>query len=379
VESYELLRLVWWAVLGVLLMGVAVMDGFDLGAAMLLPVIGRSDSDRRVILNSVGPVWEGNQVWLILGAGAVFAAWPPLYAVAFSGFYLAMLLLLAALILRPVGFTFRSRVRDPRWRAVWDGALTAGGLVAALVFGVAFGNALLGAPFRFDDTLRMTYLGNLFGLFSPFALLCGLVSVTMIAMHGAAFLGVKTTGELQQRARNVSVLAGILLAVLFVGGGVWAAQLDGYVVTHSAGFSGPSNPLLKAVVRQRGALMHNYGLAPWAMLAPGVGIFGALATALLSRVRRVRPLVTFVFSALAIIGIIATAGISLFPFLLPSTLDPNASLTVWDGSSSETTLAIMTVATVIFLPIILAYTAWVYRVLRGPVTAATVAADHHSY
>jgi cytochrome bd ubiquinol oxidase subunit II len=379
VESYELLRIVWWAVLGILLMGVAVMDGFDLGAAMLLPVIGRSESDRRVILNSVGPVWEGNQVWLILGGGAVFAAWPPLYAVAFSGFYLAMLLLLAALILRPVGFTFRSRVEDPRWRAVWDGALTAGGLVAALVFGVAFGNALLGAPFRFDDSLRMTYLGNLFGLFTPFPLLCGLVSVVMIAMHGAAFLGVKTTGELQERARNVSMLAGILLAVLFAGGGVWAAQLDGYVVTHSGGFSGPSNPLLKAVIRQRGALMHNYGLAPWAMFAPGVGIFGALATALLSRVRRVRPLVTFVFSALAIIGIIATAGISLFPFLLPSTLDPNASLTVWDASSSETTLAIMTVATVIFLPIILAYTAWVYRVLRGPVTAETVAADHHSY
>ncbi|HUO13257.1 MAG TPA: cytochrome d ubiquinol oxidase subunit II, partial [Caulobacteraceae bacterium] len=199
--SYDILRLVWWAVLGVLLTGVAVMDGFDMGAAMLLPIVGRSDIERRVVLNSVGPVWEGNQVWLILGGGAVFAAWPPLYAVAFSGFYLAMLLLLAVLILRPVGFAFRSRLAGRRWRAAWDAALSLSGLVSALVFGVAFGNVLLGAPFRFDDTLRITYAGDLFGLFSPFAVLCGLVSVAMIAMHGAAFLAVKTEGAVRHRAR----------------------------------------------------------------------------------------------------------------------------------------------------------------------------------
>ncbi|MBN8901982.1 MAG: cytochrome d ubiquinol oxidase subunit II, partial [Rhodospirillales bacterium] len=151
-SEYEVLRLIWWAVLGVLLIGIAVMDGFDLGTAMLLPWAGRTDLERRVVINTVGPVWEGNQVWLILGGGAIFAAWPPLYAVAFSGFYLAMLLLLLALILRPVGFKFRSKLADRRWRSVWDGALCAGGLVPALVFGVAFGNVLQGVPFRFDDT-----------------------------------------------------------------------------------------------------------------------------------------------------------------------------------------------------------------------------------
>ncbi|MEJ0065093.1 MAG: cytochrome d ubiquinol oxidase subunit II [Caulobacteraceae bacterium] len=377
--SYELLRLVWWAVLGVLLIGVAVMDGFDLGAAMLLPIVGRSDMDRRVILNSVGPVWEGNQVWLILGGGAVFAAWPPLYAVAFSGFYLAMLLLLASLILRPVGFAFRSRLQNQRWRNVWDGALVGGGLVTSLVFGVAFGNALIGAPFRFDDTLRMTYQGDLFGLFSPFALLCGVISVVMIAMHGAAFLGVKTNGDIQRRARAVSAVTAIVLALLFILAGFWAAHLNGYVVAHSAGPTGPSNPLLKAVIRQPGALMRNYALAPWTLAAPILGVAGAVAAAVLSQTPRPRPLLTFVASSAAIVGVIATAGVSLFPFLLPSSLDPSASLTVWDASSSETTLAIMTVATAIFLPIILAYTAWVYRVLRGPVTAETVSADHHAY
>jgi cytochrome d ubiquinol oxidase subunit II len=376
-SSYELLRLLWWAVLGVLLIGVAVMDGMDLGAAFLLPIVGRTDVERRVVLNSVGPVWEGNQVWLILGGGAVFAAWPPLYAVSFSGFYLAMMLLLAALILRPVGFTFRSRVQDKRWRAVWDGALCGGGLVSALVFGVAFGNVLQGVPFSFDDTLRVTYAGDLLGLFNPFALLCGLVSVSMIVMHGAGFLAVKTLGPVQARARRAATIAGFATAALFLAAGVWATALDGYVIAHPMAHAGPSNPLLKTVVRAPGALMANYAAMPWIAIAPILGVVGAMAAALAALVRK--PALGLVSSGLAIAGVIATAGVSLFPFLLPSSLDPNASLTVWDASSSQTTLAIMTAATAIFLPIVLAYTAWVYRVLRGPVTAESVSADHHAY
>jgi cytochrome d ubiquinol oxidase subunit II len=377
--SYETLRVLWWAVLGVLLMGVAVMDGFDMGAAMLLPVVGRTDIERRVVLNSVGPVWEGNQVWLILGGGAVFAAWPPLYAVAFSGFYLAMLLLLAVLILRPVGFTFRSRLASRRWRATWDTALCGSGLVSALVFGVAFGNVLVGAPFRFDDTLRITYVGDLFGLFSPFAVLCGLISVVMIAMHGGAYLAVKTDGVLRRRAMRAAAVAGLLLAILFVLAGVWAANLIGYQIVGAPQHGGPSNPLLKWVARTPGALMRNYVVMPWSIAAPLLGVFGAVVTGALSLARRPRPLLAFCASALAIIGVVATAGLALFPFLLPSSLDPSASLTVWDASSSQTTLTIMTVATVILLPIVLAYTAWVYRVLRGPVTAESVSADHHAY
>ena len=254
-----------------------------------------------------------------------------------------------------------------------------GGLVASLVFGVAFGNALLGVPFRFDDTLRMTYEGDLFGLFRPFAILCGLISVVMIAMHGAVYLAVKTGGDIQRRARGVAVVTAIALAALFVLAGLWAAQLSGFVVAHAQDHSGPSNPLLKAVIREPGALMRNYGLEPWAILAPCLGVGGALTTAALSRFATPRPLAAFVASSAAVAGVIATAGVSLFPFLLPSSLAPDAGLTVWDASSSQTTLAIMTVATAVFLPLILAYTAWVYRVLRGPVTAATVTADHHAY
>ncbi len=375
-SKYEFLRLLWWAVLGVLLIGIAVMDGFDMGSAILLPFVGRSDLERRVVINTVGPVWEGNQVWLILGAGAIFAAWPPLYAVAFSGFYLAMLLLLCALILRPVGFKYRSKLEGTRWRNIWDAALFVGGLVPALVFGVAFGNVLQGVPFRFDDTLRMTYTGNLLGLFNPFALLCGLVSVAMLTMHGAAWLACKTEDAVQARARRAAMICGVALAVLFVIGGVWAAQLNGYVVQSFAGVNAPSNPLTKQVTRQVGALMSNFGATPIAAVVPALAIVCALLTALLASLGRLRGL-AFVISGLSVASVIATAGISLFPFLLPSSTDPNSSLIVWDASSSAMTLLVMTIATVILLPIVLAYTAWVYRVLSGPVTAKDIEADPH--
>ena len=377
VFDYEVLRLLWWAVLGILLIGIAVMDGFDLGVAILLPIAGRTDIERRIVINTVGPVWEGNQVWLILGGGAIFAAWPPLYAVAFSGFYLAMLLLLCSLILRPVGFKFRSKVAAPAWRATWDGALFLGGFVPALVYGVAFGNVLQGVPFRFDQTLRLTYEGSFWALFNPFALLCGLVSVAMLTMHGAAYLACKTEGDVHDRARRAGTLAGITLVVLFVLGGLWVGRLDGYAITAFAGTEGPSNPLLKQVARVPGGLMMNYSTYPWMMAAPLLGLAGAVTAVLLARLGR-RPALAFLASGLSVAGVIATAGCSLFPFLLPSSLVPEAGLTVWDASSSRLTLAIMAVVTAVLLPIVLAYTAWVYRVLRGTVTAEQINADEHT-
>ena len=376
--DYEILRLVWWAVLGVLLIGIAVMDGFDMGTAILLPFVGRSDIERRVVINTIGPVWEGNQVWLILGGGAIFAAWPPLYAVAFSGFYLAMLLLLASLILRPVGFKFRSKIADARWRAFWDWALFAGGLVPALVFGVAFGNVLQGVPFRFDDSLLMRYEGTLWQLFNPFALLAGLVSVAMITLHGAGWLGCKTRGPVQARARRLGAVAGLALVLLFAAGGLWAAGLDGLQIVKGAAPDGPSNPLHKLVAPLAGALMRNYAELPWTIAAPAVAFGGALLATGLTLLGRA-PRLAFVSSGVAIAGVVATAGFSLFPFLMPSSIDPVSSLTVWDASSSKATLGIMTVATAIFLPLVLAYTAWVYRVLRGPVTPEAIERNSHSF
>lgn len=368
--DYEMLRLLWWAVLGVLLIGVAVMDGFDLGTAILLPIVGKTDAERRVVINTVGPVWEGNQVWLILGAGAIFAAWPPLYAVAFSGFYLAMLLLLASLILRPVGFKFRGKMEGAGWRATWDTALFVGGLVPALVYGVAFGNALQGAPFRFDETLRLSYEGTLWQLFNPFALLAGLLSVAMITLHGGTWLACKTTGAVRARAGQAAVWAGLVAIVLFAVGGFWVRYIDFYALAGSIDPNGPSNPLVKHVVAATGGLLTNYGRFPIALAAPAVGFVGLAGAVLLARGNF--PKIAFVLSGLGIAGIIATAGISAFPFLLPSSIDAGSSLAVWDSSSSFTTLAIMTGVTVVFLPIVLLYTGWVYRVLRGPLSAEEI-------
>jgi cytochrome d ubiquinol oxidase subunit II len=370
--DYEMLRLIWWLFLGVLLIGFAIMDGFDLGVAMLLPFVARTDIERRVTINTIGPFWDGNQVWLILGGGAVFAAWPPLYAASFSGFYLAMFLVLAALILRPVGFDFRNKIPDPRWRAFWDYALFAGGLVPSVVFGVAFGNLLQGVPFSIDSDLRILYTGSgLFELLNPFGLLCGLVSAAMLAGHGAIYLTLKTDGVVHARARGAALILALATIVLFALAGLWVAwSIDGYVITSPIVADGPSNPLLKTVTRQPGQWFANYRAHSWMIAAPVLGLLGPLLALLLTSARRSG--LAFIASALGIFGIIATAGVSMFPFLMPSSIAPAASLTVWDASSSRLTLFVMLLATLIFLPIVLIYTSIVFRALRGVVTASHV-------
>lgn len=376
--DYETLRLIWWLLLGVLLIGFAVMDGFDLGVGTLLPAVARTDAERRLVLNVIGPVWEGNQVWLIVGGAAIFAAFPALYAVSFSGFYLAMFLILFALILRPVGFKFRSKVEDRRWRAVWDWGLFVGGFVPSLVFGVAMGNVLLGAPFHFDENLRPIYTGGFFALLSPFAVLCGLVSVAMLVMHGAGMLAMKTGGDIALRARRYGAIAAVLTAVLFVLAGVWLAQgVDGYALLGTVDPAGPSNPLAKQAMVAPGAWMANYQSMPWSRIFPVLGVAGALLSAIFLRSNRAG--LAFMASALSIVSIILTEGFATFPFLLPSSTVPGASLTIWDASSSHMTLFIMLLVTAFFLPIVLLYTAWVFRVLRGKVSNDSVGQNHNAY
>ena len=376
--DYEILRLIWWALLGTLLIGFAIMGGIDLGVGALMPAVARNDEERRVLINLIGPTWEGNQVWLVLGGGAIFAAWPALYAVSFSGFYLAMIAILLALILRPVGFKFRGKVDDPRWRAVWDWGLFIGGFVPAVVFGVAVGNAFLGAPFRLDETLRATYEGNFFGLLTPFALLAGLVSLSMLVTQGASVIAARTQGPVAERARTYGRWAALATMALFVVGGIVTLfLLEGYRVTTAQDVFGPSNPLGKTVVVEQGAWRTNYTAMPWMVVAPILALAGSLLAwwALGARAK----VVGILGSSLAIAGIITTTGLTLFPFLLPSSADPGVSLTVWDASSSQLTLFIMLVATVVFLPIILVYTAWVFRVMRGPVTTASLSRNPNAY
>lgn len=377
--SYETLRLIWWLLIGILLVGFAITDGFDLGTGILLPFAGKTDLERRVIINSIGPVWEGNQVWLILGGGAIFAAWPQLYAVSFSGFYLAMFVILVALIVRPVAFKFRSKREDPRWRARWDAALFVGGFVPALISGVAIGNVLQGVPFRFSSDMHIFYDGSFFALLNPFALLCGLVSVAMLVMHGATWLQVKTDGAVAERSRRYGSVAAIATVVLYALAGLalWL-WVDGYRITSAVVVDGPSNPMLKTAQVHVGAWFLNFAAHPWTWIAPALGLLGPLLAFALLRARREVP--ALLASAASIAGIILSVGAAMFPFILPSSIDPRASLTVWDSSSSHMTLFIMLVVTAVFIPLIVAYTTWVYKVLWGKVDEKAINDDSgHAY
>ena len=375
--DYETLRVIWWGLMGFLLIGFAVMDGHDLGVGTLLPFIAKDDEERRLVINCVAPTWEGHQVWLVLGAGAIFAAWPMIYAIAFSGFYIAMFLVLAALILRPVGFKYRSKMDQPRWRTTWDWCLFTAGAVPALIFGVAVGNALTGAPFTLDQDLRMTYEGNgLTELLGLFPLFCGVVSVTMLVMQGATFLANKADGVIEARARRIATWSAAATIVLFAFGGLFASGIEGFVARGLAP-DGPSNPLVKTVTRETGALLANYGRWPLMLLAPAAGFAGALFCILFLKLGRAR--LAMLASSLSVAGIVATAGVSNFPFILPSSIEPAAGLTVWDASSSAHTLFVMLLATLLFMPIVMAYTTFVIRIMRGKVTKAWLKEQNSAY
>ena len=347
--DYPTLKIIWWVLVGVLLIGFAIMDGHDMGVGTLLPFVGKTDLERRVVLNTVGPHWEGNQVWFITGGGAMFAAWPLVYATAFSGFYWALLAVLWALFLRPVGFDYRSKIHNPTWRSVWDWGLFVGGAVPPLIFGVAFGNLLEGVPFQFDNYMASTYTGTL--------------------AH-------RTEGAVQQRAIKGAIGAAVIMIVAFIAAGVWLQVIPGYRISSLIDTAALSDPMSKTVVHESGAWMNNYRLQPLLWILPLLAIAGALLTTVLLLARR--TLIGFVTSSLALLGVIGTAGASMFPFLMPSSSMPNASLTVWDSVSSHLTLGIMFWATLIFMPLIIFYTSWAYRVMRGKVTIEQIKANEHS-
>ncbi|WP_026784704.1 cytochrome d ubiquinol oxidase subunit II [Pleomorphomonas koreensis] len=379
--DYETLKFVWWILVGALLIGFAITDGMDMGVGSLLPFVARTDAERRVAINTVGPHWDGNQVWLITAGGALFAAWPMVYAAAFSGFYMAMLLVLFALFFRPVGFDYRSKLDNPKWRSAWDWGLFAGGAVPALIFGVAFGNLLQGVPFGLDEMLRTHYQGSfifaLLPLLNPFGLLAGLISLGMLSAHGAVWLQLRASGVVAERARTLAIRLWLVVAVLFALAGIWVwLGIDGYRIVSQPPLDARPNPLGKEVVVAAGAWLDIYGWLPIAMLAPAVGLAGPVLTALLAAARR--PGLAFVTSALGLAGIIGTAGLSMFPFVMPSSLDPNASLTLWDATSSHLTLNVMFWAVMILLPIVLAYTVWCYWRMWGRVTADDIDARSHS-
>ena len=372
--DYETLKVIWWGLVLFLLVGFVVMDGFDLGVGMLLPVVGKTDDERRVLLNSVGPVWEGNQVWLIAGAGTLFAAWPLVYAAAFSALYVPFMFLLFGLFLRPVGFDYRSKLPDPVWRRWWDRALVVGGLLPTLVFGATLGLVLQGLPFRFDAALRIHY--GAFAFHWPLLLTAMGAALALLLLHGASFLQCKTQGATAARSARLALWRRPLASALFALGGVWLGEMAGYRITAIGDLNGALTPLMKEVVAVPAGWLGNFVAHPVLWAVPVLGLLLPLVCALASRLGKSG--LALVASGGACAAMMLTVAIALFPFVLPSSLDPASSLTLWDSTSSERTLLIMLGIVGVLMPVNIGYTLWVYRVVRGRVSAEQVRQHGHS-
>lgn len=367
--DYELLKLIWWGLVAFMVIGFVIMDGFDLGIGMLLPFLAKTDDERRVLLNSVGPTWEGNQVWLIAGGGALFAAWPLVYAAAFSVLYVPFILLLLGLYLRPVGFDYRSKLPSATWRSHWDKALFVGGFLPTLMLGGTLAFMLQGAPFKFDREMQIFY--GEYHLNWPLFASCMTLAVLLLAVHGAAFLQTKSDGIIQKRAnQTVQTLSIFLFAMIVVTAVVTLKTTTGYAITAQTSPNEVITPLMKTVVVAEHGWAQNYWDQPMLCLIPAITLLLPVLIVLFNRVGFNKT--TFIFTSALCAFILMTAAVGLFPFVLPSSFDPTSSLTLWDGTSSERTLIIMLGIVIVLMPINLFYTTWVYRVMRGKVTTEHV-------
>jgi cytochrome bd ubiquinol oxidase subunit II len=336
------LQTTWFLLIGVLLTGYAILDGFDLGVGILHLFIARNDRERRILMNSIGPLWDGNEVWLLTGGGAIFAAFPPVYATVFSGFYMALMLVLTALVLRAVSMEFRSKVEAPSWRAAWDAAFAFGSFLPALLFGVAVGNILRGVPLAADGE----FAGTFFGLLNPFALLVGLLSTAMFVMQGASWLTLKTEGVVRERAVKAARGAWLLFAMLWVAVTVFS----------------------RAAAPQ---LWLNYS-QPLLWIAPVLFLLATFAYPFV--LKRGNGLRTFATSSIAIAALMAIAAQALFPYMVPSFGNLTNSLTIYNASSSQLTLKVMLIIALIGMPLVIGYTIFIYRRFMTPVVL-----DEHSY
>ena len=380
--DYETLKFIWWCLIGFLFIGFAITDGMDMGVGGLLPFVAKKDVESRVVINTVGAHWDGNQVWFITAGASLFAAWPLVYATAFSGFYFAMMLTLFSLFLRPLAFDYRSKIDSLKWRTNWDKALFVGSMVPPLVFGVAFGNLLQGVPFGFDSLMRVTYTGSFFALFTPFTLLTGVVSVCMMLMHGSTWLVMRTDADIAVRSANIGRIISVVLTVSFGLAGVMVWQnIDGYLVVSTIDTMGQAQPTIKEVTTGAGAWLTNYIETPLLWLAPVMGLLLPIVVAFLLSIKNKSTslkVFAFIASSLTILSIILTAGIAMFPFVMPSSSIPNHSLLMWDTVSSEGTLNLMLIAVAVFIPIILGYTFWCYKKMWRTVTVAEIEQNNHT-
>jgi cytochrome d ubiquinol oxidase subunit II len=370
VLDYEFLKIIWWVLIGIVLVVYATTAGYDSGVTMIMPFLRRED-ERRVMLNTSAPTWDGNQTWIVFAGGGLFVVWPVVYSTAFSGMYAALLCILWSLFFRPPGYDYRSKLPHMAWRRFWDFGLFISSVVPVFMFGLIFGNCFLGMPFHFDHvTFRAFFTRGFAELFSPFAVLCGFVSLAMILMHGSSFTMRRTEGSLRAMARKLHFVFSILLLISFTWTGYW-------VTYHIAGYqliSSPVHPTLhpldNVVTQQVGAWVLNYDKYPWKYFGPIFSYVGIFASLWANYVRWVA--FCFWASAFAIGGLIVTAGSTLFPFIMPSSTYPDESLTVWNSTSSQYALNLMLYVGVVLLLAILAYKIYTFHAIWSKKATITV-------
>ncbi len=376
--DYATLKIIWWCFITVLFAVFFVLGGRDFGVNILLPFVGKTDDDRRLIINSMGATWEGNQVWFITAGGAVFAAWPMVYATGFSGLYYALFLVLISLILRPPGMDFRSKMKSQAWRSMWDWALFISGFVPALVFGVGLGNLMLGIPFDFDDILQSHYHGSFWALLNPFAVLFGLCSVAILMLQGGVYLQKKLIVDFTETLKRINIIAALGFVTLFVLIGIWIAWgVNGFQIETIGNLQDNLIPVHKQVAVMPKAWLKHYHEFPLLWSLPILAVICALGAAI-SSAKEWCGCAVFL-SSLTIILALLTANVAMYPFILPSSVNPDHSLTLWDSVSSHRSLQYMFWVAVFFLPIITFYTSWVYKVISGKMEVKTTLNKPEAY
>lgn len=362
--DHAALKMIWWNLEGALLLGYALLGGFDLGVGILLPLAARTKNEQRMFVDAIAPTWDGNQVWLIVAVAVLFAGWPLVYAALFSTAYGIMALLVLALALRPLAFEGRGKLSSPMGQSLCDWGLFLGSSLSVFLFGAAAGSLFLGLPFAFDDDMRLVRESAFPIFFHPLSLISGLASVALAAMHGAAFLLLRLPSSFSARPRQALWVSALFFVAAFSGALWMAMHAEGYHITSLAEVTeGVIDLRAKEVRLAPYAWMDNFHAHRLWWLAPLAALAGAL-TALLGRGR---GFLAFFSTSVAVAGTALTFGFALFPFVLPSSLEPSHSLTIWDAASSRKTLLVMFWAAVVFLPLALFYTAWAYLAMRGKV------------
>lgn len=356
--DYETLRLIAWLAIGLLIIAFIIIDSHDMGVGILLPFLGRTGNERYIIINYLASHWSGTQVLLVSAVATIFFIWPTVYAIAFPELYWVALILLVALLLRPIAFNYRTQITTSKWRKCWDWGIFFGSATPSILIGIAFGNLLLGIPFRLDDMMQATYEGNFFKLLHPFALYCGIVSLGLAILQGTSILAYKSLGQLQQNAIQTGRIVGVMMLILLSIAGFWIFSLKGIVIDVMPGYNGIMTTLMKTAYSEQGAWLNNYRQLPILWLIPVLTYIMIILTLYLQSIKSTAW--AFVASSATIATTVLTAIVILFPFVLPSSIDPAMSVTLWDGATSYYILVLILIIALIFIPSVFTYAARSY-------------------